>query len=246
MSGITNQISKLFFPPILPETTEVTFKIAMDALNTQRIARITKAVIYTFASIATTVTLVLTEAAIIAWPMAIPSIVVSIISALVFYRLNSLDKRYVEMLDDKTRESVAKKELDRLLLSDEQLTSKEISKSLNDINRLLGLEIFAKADIDNILRIHTDAALKGSKTSLGAFAFELNQPIVISSTSVWFEQGYFNLPHYEKSVGVTWNGNPSDPISTSYKKTETDKNGNALPTAIPDTAEECPEEPVIV
>ena len=228
MSGITNQISKLFFPPTHPESTEVTFKIAMDALSTQRIARITKAAVYVFASIAATVTLVLTEAAIIAWPLAIPSIVVSVIAGLVFYRLNSLDKRYVEMLDDKTRESVAQKELERLFLSHDPLTEKEVKKSLNDINRLLGLEIFDKEAIDSILRVHSLAELKGSKTSLGEFAFEQNQPIVISATSVWFEQGRFSLPSYEMSVGVTWNGNPSDPICASYKMTEKTKDGKDI------------------
>lgn len=232
MSCITNQVSRLFFPPSHQESTEVTFKTAMDALNTQRIARITKAVVYAFASIAATVTLVLTEAAVITWPLAIPSIVVSIIAGLVFYRLNSLDKRYVEMLDDKTRESVAKKELERLFLSDEPLTAKEVKKSLNDLNRLLGLDMFDKEAVDNILRIHGEAVLKGSKTSLGEYAFAQNQPIVISSAYEWFEKGLFNLPSYRTTVGVTWSGNPSDPICATYAKTERTRDDKEIEVAV--------------
>lgn len=232
MSCITSQISKLFFPPTQPESTEVTFKTAMDALQTQRIARITKAVVYAFASIAATITLVLTEAAVITWPLAIPSIVVSLVAGLIFYRLNSLDKRYIEILDDKTRETVTKKELDRLFINDELVTATQLKKSLSGLNRLFGLEVFDKEALENILRIRDEAELKGTKIALGAFAFEQKQPIVISSTFSTFEKGLFGLPSYETTAGVSWTGNPSDPIITTYKTVEKTSDGQDIEPAV--------------
>ena len=212
-------ISRVFFPPKPLEAKEITFKTAVEAVNTQRIARITKAALFALSSVATTVTLVLTEASIISWTLAIPVILVTILTGIIFFRLNALDKRYLEGLDDTIRSSLAKKELERILLSSIPLKSEEVTKSLKDINRLLGSEIFEKDAIAHILLMQSKAALNQPLKSIAEFAFEQNKPIIISANSAWLEQGRYGLPSFELSVGVNWSGNPTDSLEVNYTRT---------------------------
>lgn len=222
----------LFFPPAAQqEPKEITFNDAIRDLNVQRIARIAKTIFFTISSIATTVALILTEASIFATWMAIPAFLTVLVAGAIFYRLNSLDSRYVERLTDATRESCIKKELERIFLSQEKFTPEEVTKSLNNVNRLLKFDVFDKEAIDNILSIQqNDSNLK----SIAEMAKEQNQSIAVALGSDWFEQGRFGLPSYNLSVGVNWSGIPTDPIVVKYQSKEAGKNTEA-DEAIPAT-----------
>lgn len=222
------QVTHLFFPPVPPE--DMTIKTAIENLNTQRIARVAKAVFFTLSSIVLTAALALTEAAIITAPIAIPLVVISVITGLIFYRMNSLDERYVEGLTDKKRESLSKQELERVFLSETRSTNAELTKSLNHVNRLLRLEIFDEKAIKIILRLNDEAALE--PISLGAFAFGKNQALNISCASEWLEHGQFGLSNYGFDVEVNWNGNPENPIQVKYLRKEKTAEGNDLPEAV--------------
>lgn len=219
----------LFFPPAAQqESKEITFNDAIRDLNVQRIARIAKTIFFTISSIATTVALILTEASIFATWMAIPAFLTVLVAGAIFYRLNSLDSRYVERLTDATRESCIKNELERIFLSQEKFTPEEVTKSLNSVNRLLKFDVFDKEAIDNILSIQQNADVNDANLkSIAEMAKEQNQSIAVALGSDWFEQGRFGLPSYNLSVGVNWNGIPTDPIVVKYQSKEAGKNTEA-------------------
>lgn len=219
MNTIT-QISTLFFPPDQKDTAEISFKDAIQDLTTQRVARVAKAIFFTISSIAATVSLVLTESGVITWPLALPAILTTLIAGLIFYRLNSLDSQYVERLNDATRESCAKKELERIFLSREIFSPETVTNSLKGVNRLLGLDIFNREAIDNILCIQRNADFNAAPKSIGEMALEQNRSIAITLGADWFEQGRFGLPSYELSVGVNWTGILEDPIVVKYHAKE--------------------------
>ena len=141
MSSIPAKIHSVFFPK-----TEgpLDFPSAVNAIENQRIARITKIALYTLAAIATIATLVLTEAAVITWPIALPIIAVALVAGAAFYRLNNLDETYLAKLDDQTRMALAKKELETLFNSPAgSKTAKEIERTLCETNKLLGHAVFS-------------------------------------------------------------------------------------------------------
>lgn len=223
MTSIPKQMAHLFFPPKMPEQSEITFKTVAEAVNRQRAARITKAAIFALSSIVGTITLVLTEAAVIAWPLAIPAIVISLTAAAIFWRLNSLDKRYLEGIDDKTRAAVSKNEIERILLSKETLTPKEITKSLKNVNRVLGNDVFSKENIETILLVKREAALSKTPKSLAQVAFEQNVSLAFNSISEWTTQGRYGLPSYDYKLEVVWDGNPENPMNIEYQSKEANK-----------------------
>lgn len=215
MNPIINQTVTLFFPPE-KQDLEVTFDSALSDLAIQRVARIAKTIFFTIASVAATIAITLTESGIITWPLALPAILTTLIAGLIFWRLNSLDSSYIEKLTDEIRESCAKRELERIFLSEGLFTSEEVVRSLNGLNRLLNLEIFDQDIIDRILSLHVCAGNK----SLGEKAIEQNKPLAISLGSEWTEQGRFGLPSYDLNVGVSWTGVLSEPIVVKYQSKE--------------------------
>ena len=226
MSSVTTQISNLFFPPEIPENREITFDAAIDALDTRRLARITKAALFALSSIVGTVMLILTETAVLTWPIAIPLVAVTLVAGLIFYRLNSLDSRYVEFLTDKTKEKLVQHELNRILLSPSTFTTEEVTKSLNCINRLLDMEAFDAVDRGHILNMHAESLLATSSQSIAEFAYELGKPIKIDSKADWFDQGRFGLPSFARKVEVVWSGIPNDNIHIIYTSIEKNKDGS--------------------
>jgi len=132
--------------------------------------------------------LVLTETAVITWPIGIPLLLVTLVCAVIFYRLNSLDTRYVEALTDQTKERLIKHELDRILLSNTTYSAEEVTKSLKNVNRLLDMEAFDKKDLEKILSVHSEAMATGTNKSLAEFAFEQNKSLKIESAGEWFDQ----------------------------------------------------------
>lgn len=213
--NIINQTFELFFPPAKSEI-EVSFDSALKDLMTQRIARVAKAIFFTISSVALTVSLILTDAGVITWPLAIPAILTTLAAGLIFYRLNSLDNRYIERLTDTVRETCVKKELERIFLSQEPLTQEEVKRSLNGANRLLNFEFFDQERIDNILSIQNNSESK----SIAEMANEKNKSIAIDLGSKWVEQGRFDLPSYTLNVGVQWTGVANDPIIVRYQSKE--------------------------
>lgn len=212
-----NQISGLFFPKKIEG--DISFDSALHDLATQRVARIAKTIFFTIASIALTVSLILTEIK-ITLPIAIPALITILTAGLIFYRLNSLDNTYVERLTDSVRENCVKKELERIFLSQESFTQEEIKKTLNGINLLLKLEVFDNEAINKIIHLES---IKNSK-SLAEMAVEKNQSIAIDLGSEWIEQGRFSLPSYELNVGVKWSGKIDDTIVVKYCSKEKKEN----------------------
>lgn len=215
--NLIEQTATLFFPPKPTDPSEMTLKTALDAILTQRIARIAKAAIFALSSIAATLTVVLKEAMFISWPIVIPAMLISLIAGMVFYRLNSLDNHYLGELNDKKRETLAKQELERILLGSDPVNPKDITKSFKDLNRLLGNEIFAKEMIDTILRIHSEVSVDRCVKSIGQAAFDQGTPIILSYNLGWVEEGRYGLPSNEYELGLHWSGNPCDPFEIAYK-----------------------------
>lgn len=220
MTSIPKQIVNLFFPPTLPAAAEMTFKIAMEAVNQQRIARITKTAVFAISSIAATVCLVLSEASIVSWPILIPAITVSVLAGAIFYRLNSLDKRYTNGLDDKTRSQLAKSEMERIFLGKTPFSDKHVTKSLKNLNRFLGHEIFDKEAIERILMIKNEAHRNKAPKSIAEVGFEQLVPVAISHHIEWEEPGRFGLNSYQYALKVSWDGNPKTPIVINYQSQE--------------------------
>lgn len=217
ISNFTTQVSHLFFPPEIPESTPITMKDAMSYLDTQRIARIAKAALFTLSSIAATVTLVLTQTAVITWPLVIPSILISAVAGLIFYRMNSLDENYIERLNDETRKALVKNELETIFLKKNACEIEDISQSLRNVNRLLQCDIFPDSAINNVLNIQFQALDAKTTKSLAEFALEQNTPIVISSRFEWFQQGRFGLTSFDQAAQVSWNGDLEKEISVFYQ-----------------------------
>jgi hypothetical protein len=231
---VLNQISHLFFPPKLSAPSDITFKEALDATHTHKLARITKAALFALSSVAATVSLVLTEAAVIGWPFAIPAILLTVITGVAFFRLNSLEKRYAEGLDDVTRTSLVKKELDRILLTTPPLPKEETVQSFKAINRVLGNTIL---DLPEVIHTLYSQDLTQSQQSLADLAHEHNQPLAFAYNVEWFERGHYGLPSYQFHVEIIWSGNLEDSIHVKYYKTEKTRDGKDLVKEPPATVE---------
>ena len=231
MSTITKTFMQVFSPPKLSENSEISFKSAVDALKLQSIARIAKAALFTLCSLAATITLVLTEASVISWPVTIPVMIISALTGLIFYRLNSLDQKYVEGLDDKTRESLAKKELERIFLSHNSIPANEIDKNLKDLNRLLGSEIFGKRAIDQILDIQAKSFLvnktgnseQAITQSIAEAALEQKKSIALCFDIKWTDEGRYGWSSYNRSLHINWKGSPAEPFELVYSSSEKTK-----------------------
>jgi hypothetical protein len=217
ISNFTTQFNHVFFPQVIPESTPITMKDALSLLDTQRMARITKSALFALSSFAATVTLVLTQGAVISWPLVIPSILITVVTGLIFYRLNSHDEKYIERLNEETRQTLVKKELETIFLRKNAFEVKNIPQSLQNINRLLQCDIFSENDINNILNIQFCALDAKSTKPLAEFALEQNKPIIISSRFEWFSQGRFGLSSYDQIAQVSWNGDPEKKISVIYQ-----------------------------
>lgn len=213
MESIPYYVKSLFFPP---QPTEIDFKAAVEMVDRQRIARIAKTALFALATMATTATLVLTEAALIAWPFALTAIAVTLLAGSLFYRLNSLDRQYIAGLDDAKRSGLAKVELQRIFQYKSSLGNAEIETILKKINRLLGNTAFSKEQIEIVQFINAKA--KDSNKSLAEIAEEQQISLNFSCQSEWVEKGY-GLPAYTCGFTIMWDGKPQSEIEVAYQTT---------------------------
>lgn len=198
------------------------FPSAITALDSQRLARITKIAIYALATIATVATLVLTEAAVIAWPIALPIIAVTLIAWAVFYHLNSHDDTYLGPLDAQTLAMLAKKELEGVFNWPAAVkTAAEIERTISDAHKLLGRQVFSPAFIQKITEKHLNAGKEEATATDGAAPTE--NPLRIDCQEEWPEIRGFGLAKHNCTLKVSWSGLPGEPLEVDFKKTVAEK-----------------------
>lgn len=209
--AIRTTIRGIFSPP---KNENPDFTSALAAIDRQRVARIVKAAVYIFATVTTAVSIMLTEAAVITWPIAIPTLLVTLAAWGVFWRLNRLDDRYVEELDDTRRMELAKKELERLLFTQTLDTfpdSQSLSKAFENINKLLSCEAFSQEFLKNIREIKERAPT--STKTLCDTAQELCTPLSIKCTRDEVEKGRYGNPSRKRNLELDWSGKRDDAIT---------------------------------
>lgn len=195
------------------------FNAAVKSVDTQLLARITKVALFTLMSIAATAMFVLSEAAVIAWPLTLPVIATTIILGGLFFRLNSLDKTYVSWMSDDMRASLVKNELERIFHSKDLMSSQDLTKSLKAVNRVLGNSVFNEEKIQSILTINAYAQRTGNGLSLAETAQNQKVPIEFSCSSEWTEEARFGLSPFDYAFTVTWDPTPGQ-IGVTYSCTE--------------------------
>lgn len=211
MTAIAMQIGDIFNPKT---PAELDFKNAVKAENTQRLARITNIALYAIMSFVATLTIVLNEAAVITWPITLSLIAVNLVIAGLFFRLRSIDHKYLKDFDDAKRSDIVKNEIERIFHSQTTFEDKEIMTSLKGINRLLGNPIFDQALIEKILLTNAAARKNAIAQSLAQTAQEQNIDIDFACESEWEEQGRFGLPSYKYAYNVAWSFIPGESIVT--------------------------------
>lgn len=199
---IAEQARAMFFPV---KKGNLEFSDAVNVIKLQQAARVTKAALFALASIAVTAIVVLAEASLIAWPIFLPALVVALITGILFYRLNSQDKKYVEGLDDSIRASLAKKELHSLLCERpaKEIKPKEIEDKLKGINLLLGHKVFTEDYRKRLIDFHRTC--EGSK-SLSEEIKGKGANLEIAFKKEWQETGRFGLPSHKCSIDLKWEG----------------------------------------
>lgn len=207
MTAIAMQIGEIFRPTT---PAELDFKSAVKAENTQRLARITNIALYAIMSFVATVIVVLNEAAIITWPITLTLIAVNLVIAGLFFRLRSIDRKYLQDFDDAKRSDILKNEIERIFHSPTPFEDKEISASLKGINRLLGNPIFDNELTEKILLANAAARKNTVIKSLAETAKEQNIEIDFSCHADWEEQGRFGLSSYKYSFDVVWSFIPGE------------------------------------
>lgn len=231
---VLNSFNSMFFPTKLPDCPdEISFKSAVEAANSQYLARITKAALFALSSIAATITLVLTEAALITWPLAIPSIIISLITGVAFFRLNYLDQVYMKGLEDPKRADLIKHELMKVFNSTPCPEKDQALQTLHGVNRLLKCEMFTEELILQISNLYEAETFEPKTKSLATLALELNCPIRISGATKWFEQGRYGLNSYQFEVDLSWEGTPDSEMLIFFKQTEKAKEGEEEKAPIP-------------
>jgi hypothetical protein len=205
MTHFVSRTKEIFFPQ---PPKELDFKGAVAAIDTQRISRIAKSAIFAFSTALSTVTMILSEASIIAWPIILPLVAISVVAFGVFYRLNSLDKKYVSGLDDAKRTSLVQTEIEKVFHGKEKMDDVEVTKSLKGINQILGNVVFNDNFIKSILA--TNAEKTTSEKSIAEIIVEKKQEKMMnfSCTSEWVEKGGFGLPAYKYTFTVKWSPVP--------------------------------------
>lgn len=225
----------LFFPK---QPDELNFKSAMKAHKLQDIAWITKTALYALASVAATFTLFSIEAAAITWSIAAPVIAATAILGLLFYRINSLNERYVAGFDETTKPAIIKQELATLFQSKEEQSLKRIVKTLHGVNRLLGTELFDDHDIAKIRQLALIKQEGQLPESLAEIAHLCDIDLSINKSHDWVEKGRYGLNNYECSYAVAWDGKQDSPIDVIWKrKPEEDPRGAPEPEPINELTE---------
>lgn len=210
---ITLPIRAMFFPK---KPVSMDFTAAIDALKMQQMARITKAALFALATLALTAVVVLSEASMIAWPIFLPVVIVTLVAGFLFYRLNSLDDQYISGLDGNLRASLAKEEIDKLFCQrpSRELKKEEIESTLQNINTLVGHEIFCATFRKKVIDAHESC--DGEKT-LAEFFEAKNIPFHIEGKREWEEKGRFGLSSYTRAIDIKWNGKKSDSIHVTCR-----------------------------
>lgn len=215
MMSIPTTAKALFFPPT-PE--KLNFQAAVQAHRHQQLARITKMALFIIATLAASATIILTEAAIITWTIALPVIAVTIAAGLLFYRLNALDHRHIEHVEDEKKDVIVQKRLEKLFYEPTIRDDKYVRDSLRGLNRLFGKKIFTDTFIAKIVFLNNLKADGVDEKSLAQLAKEEEVNLSIRFEDEWTELGRFDLPGYQWSLKFNWDGQHGSPIEISCKR----------------------------
>lgn len=209
MSFISSHASDILFPNTTPKQD---LSHALDAIKQQQLARIAKVAIYTLAAIATTATIVLTEAAVIAWPTALPVIIVCLAAWALFYRLNTIDSRYTAELDDQSRSAMAKQALEELF-QQPYLTKEQVKQKIEEINTLLGCKAISEEYEQTIMTLLDQSDNK----SIQDRAKDKGISLALASKKEWDEPGRFGLDAYHRQVEINWDGSLAATLKVTYQ-----------------------------
>jgi hypothetical protein len=206
-------IHNTFFPK---KIENYQFDQAIAAIDQQQIARISKIALYVLAVIGTTATVLAIEASLFVLPIAIPIMIVTAIAWGIFFRLHTLDERYVEGLDDNLRSNLAKEELTKILCTAPAEKSDEtaLGNTLGNINKLLGQMVYSTEQIKTICELN---AKRPVDQSIAAMAQVEGISIAIDHKLESLDIGRFGNPSYKRTLEVHWKGTTDDAIAISLK-----------------------------
>lgn len=217
MLPIANKAHSVFFPK---EPEKIKFSAAVDAHETQRIASIARVALFAIATVATSITLVLTEAAVISWSAALPAIAVTLTVGYLFYRLYSLDQKHTAPFDDATKSLLVKGKLEKVFFEKALRTDDSLSIVMRGTNRLIGKNLFNEAFISKLLRLNKIKQETGSDKSLASIAKEQSMDLSIHHNDEWRENGRFGLPGYDYFLEIIWDGGDGSPIRVNCKRVQ--------------------------
>lgn len=208
-------IKGLFFPPV-PE--KINFRTTVEAHQNQANARITKTALFALATVAASLTLLLTEAAVITWSLALPAIAITVALGLLFYRLNEMDHSHIELIDDDKKSAVIKKRLEKIFYETDVRSDDYVRASLRGLNRLFGKTLFEETFIAKIVLLNHMKSDDENKKSLAQLAAEDQVNLSIHFEDEWKETGRYGHKGYDWGLKLIWNGEHGSPIEVKCKR----------------------------
>jgi hypothetical protein len=224
MLGIVSQISSVFNPQV-PEIKD--YKAAIKAVDTQQTARITKIALFTFTAMVTMATVAFIEGGAITWPLALVAFAVAVVVGGLFVRLNMLDSHYIKWITDEMRESFITNELERIFHSTDLMNCEDLTKSLKDVNRLVGVDVFNKEHIYTILQLNREAAKNENLMTLAETIADQGISINFSSGLDWTKERGFGLNPIEYTFSLNWSPIPGQTVVTFTSAEKTDQPVNS-------------------
>lgn len=192
------RLPSLFFPK---SYDNIDFPTAIEMLEQQKLARITKTALFALATIGLMALCTLAELTVISVLISLPILLITVVAGSLFLRLNLLDQAYLEGLTEEKRPQLIKNSLDSLF-NQSTYSNLEKRQTLLQINTLIGYPLFSSTLI-NQLTMNTEANSK---------------PLEL--THDWIDQGRFGLSSSSRNIHVTWSGVQGDPFSVTQSPPE--------------------------
>lgn len=193
------------------------FPKANQAEKKSLIAKISRTALFIFASITTVATIVLTDAAVVVWPIAGPILLITIISWLALYYLRNLEEQHTDGLDETKRAEIAKFEITNLFF-EQKLGSLDLIQKFTSLNKILKSEIFSPDYIKKIekLKDYTDKTLfEAAQESNVDLSFD--QKITVFERA-WCKVDWQPDTGTEYTIEASWSGKKEDEIVIKITK----------------------------
>lgn len=212
------KVINAFFSPVKPAVWNL--DTATAQIKQQQIARITKTALFILATAGAIATVLITEVAVVAWPITLTVIAATVIAYLLFRRLNNQDQQYVEGLDQATKEFCAKEKLEEIFTRPVTNENKQmdIFQILENINCLFGQTVFSVSYMDKVSQLREEC-------TVGQILLAESQPKDVDSSFAfkfkkeWHEKGRYGLPSFDHKLNLSWvrASEGSEAINIDYK-----------------------------